>query len=73
MPEFQAFCDDLRNIHVSGATAAELRTSQTVSHFLCSIRFWLSKVRRREARNEINMSHKLSMREGERGNTLMAK
>ncbi|XP_045889398.1 E3 ubiquitin-protein ligase NEDD4a isoform X1 [Micropterus dolomieu] len=29
VPEFHAVSDDLRNIHLSGATAGELRTSQT--------------------------------------------
>uniref|UniRef100_A0A3B5A097 E3 ubiquitin-protein ligase n=1 Tax=Stegastes partitus TaxID=144197 RepID=A0A3B5A097_9TELE len=32
--EFHPFCDELRNVHISGATAGEQRTSQTVSHFL---------------------------------------
>uniref|UniRef100_A0A8C4F3K8 E3 ubiquitin-protein ligase n=1 Tax=Dicentrarchus labrax TaxID=13489 RepID=A0A8C4F3K8_DICLA len=63
VPEFHSFCDELRNIHISGATAGELHTSQTVSHFLCCIRFWLPKVRERETHNEINMNHGLSARE----------
>ncbi|KAG8001526.1 E3 ubiquitin-protein ligase NEDD4, partial [Nibea albiflora] len=29
VPEFLSFCDDLRNVHVSGATAGELNTTQT--------------------------------------------
>uniref|UniRef100_A0A3Q3WT41 E3 ubiquitin-protein ligase n=1 Tax=Mola mola TaxID=94237 RepID=A0A3Q3WT41_MOLML len=32
--ELHSYCDELRNIHISGATAGELHTSQTVSHFL---------------------------------------
>uniref|UniRef100_A0A7N8X0E5 E3 ubiquitin-protein ligase n=1 Tax=Mastacembelus armatus TaxID=205130 RepID=A0A7N8X0E5_9TELE len=34
--EFHSFCDELRNIHVSGATAGEQHTSQMVSNFMCS-------------------------------------
>ncbi|XP_035538161.1 E3 ubiquitin-protein ligase NEDD4a isoform X1 [Morone saxatilis] len=32
VPEFHSFCDELRNIHISGATAGELHTSQTDHH-----------------------------------------
>uniref|UniRef100_A0A4W6BZU0 E3 ubiquitin-protein ligase n=1 Tax=Lates calcarifer TaxID=8187 RepID=A0A4W6BZU0_LATCA len=46
--ESHSFCGELRNMQVSGATAGEQRTSQTVSHAVCSIRFWLLKVRGRE-------------------------
>uniref|UniRef100_A0A672Z7P1 E3 ubiquitin-protein ligase n=1 Tax=Sphaeramia orbicularis TaxID=375764 RepID=A0A672Z7P1_9TELE len=41
--EFLSFCDDMSNMHISGATAGEQRTSQTVSHFLSSIRFLLQR------------------------------
>lgn len=36
--EFHSFYDELRNILVM---AGEMPASQTVSHFLCSIRFYL--------------------------------
>uniref|UniRef100_A0A4W6BS45 E3 ubiquitin-protein ligase n=1 Tax=Lates calcarifer TaxID=8187 RepID=A0A4W6BS45_LATCA len=36
--ESHSFCGELRNMQVSGATAGEQRTSQTVSHAVCSIR-----------------------------------
>uniref|UniRef100_A0A4W6BRX7 E3 ubiquitin-protein ligase n=1 Tax=Lates calcarifer TaxID=8187 RepID=A0A4W6BRX7_LATCA len=42
--ESHSFCGELRNMQVSGATAGEQRTSQTVSHAVCSIRFWLLKL-----------------------------
>uniref|UniRef100_A0A7N8XLF6 E3 ubiquitin-protein ligase n=1 Tax=Mastacembelus armatus TaxID=205130 RepID=A0A7N8XLF6_9TELE len=42
--EFHSFCDELRNIHVSGATAGEQHTSQMVSNFMCSTGFWFLKL-----------------------------
>uniref|UniRef100_A0A8D3CA11 E3 ubiquitin-protein ligase n=1 Tax=Scophthalmus maximus TaxID=52904 RepID=A0A8D3CA11_SCOMX len=42
--EFLSISGELRNMQVSGATAGEQRTSHTVSHVVCSIRFWLLKL-----------------------------
>lgn len=38
-PELHSFCDELRNVQVSGPTVGEMHISQTVSRSLCSISF----------------------------------
>lgn len=43
--EYHSFYGDPRNRQVSGATAGEQRTSQTVSHVVHSIRLWLAEIR----------------------------
>uniref|UniRef100_A0A8D3CTM6 E3 ubiquitin-protein ligase n=1 Tax=Scophthalmus maximus TaxID=52904 RepID=A0A8D3CTM6_SCOMX len=62
--EFLSISGELRNMQVSGATAGEQRTSHTVSHVVCSIRFWLLKVRGGQTCDQINMNHEERGREG---------